>query len=475
MSNLKLNRSLGFWAAYSTSVGLVVSGTAMVALANGYGVSGPAFSIVALGALLVILCVALSYSELAAMLPGAGMIGEYTLPALGKLPALFAVLAGYIVLVGTVGGTNMIIGGQSLERLTGAPWYLFSLGILVLLVAINLKGIEVFGRVQTTLAITMMLLLGAVGAWGLTGFGTLAPLEQQPAFSPVPVSQQFSHLSLAIWLFIGMEFVAPLAEEVKNPGRTIPLAMIVGCASIWFVDLLFGLSITRYIGLDALAASTIPHVDGAAAMLGTPGLIIMGGISILAAVTTCDTYLVAVPRMLYGLSREGLLPKIFCWLHPTARTPWFGIFFVVGLIMIVLLYAMANHADIALITMMISVACTTWLLSYVIAQIDVLVLRRRYPQARRPFKTPFYPLPQMIGIGACLYMITTLVSDPQVLFIATLCASLIILFAVLYLKSTGQALFSPPSLEEVLRRIEERAESSSVASPGNNCAQLKLQ
>lgn len=179
--------------------------------------------------------------------------------------------------------------------------------------------------------------------------------------------------------------------------------------------------------------------------------------------------------MLYGLSREGLLPKIFCWLHPTARTPWFGIFFVVGLIMIVLLYAMANHADIALITMMISVACTTWLLSYVIAQIDVLVLRRRYPQARRPFKTPFYPLPQVIGIGACLYMITTLVSDPQVLFIATLCASLIILFAVLYLKSTGQALFSPPSLEEVLRRIEERAESSSVDSHGNNCAQLKLQ
>ncbi|MDH4555761.1 APC family permease [Pseudomonas sp. BN417] len=478
MSGLKLSRSLGFWAAYSTSVGLVVSGTAMVALANGYGVSGPAFSLVALGALLVILCVALSYSELAAMLPGSGMVGEYTLPALGKLPALFAVLAGYIVLVGTDGGTNMIIGGQSLERLTGWPWYLFSLGILAVLVAINLKGVEVFGRVQTTLAISMMLMLGLVGVWGLTGIGTEPLLAVQPDFSPVPWREQVGHLSLAIWLFIGMEFVAPLAEEVRHPGRTIPLAMIFGCGSIWLVDLLFGLSITRYIGLDELAASTIPHVDGAAAMLGAPGLIVMGGISILAAVTTCDTYLVAVPRMLYGLSREGLLPKIFCWLHPTARTPWFGIFFVVGLIMIVLLYAMANRADIGLITMMISVACTTWLMSYVIAQVDVLVLRKRYPQAERPFRTPFYPVPQVVGIGACLYMIGSLVSDGQVLLIAVVCSALIVAFGVVYLNKTGQALFTPLPLEEVLRRIEARAESADGAARtpvSLQAAQLKLE
>ncbi|HCF2456888.1 TPA: APC family permease [Pseudomonas aeruginosa] len=477
MSGLKLSRTLGFWAAYSTSVGLVVSGTAMVALANGYGVSGPAFSLVALGALLIILCVALSYSELAAMIPGAGMVGEYTLPAMGKLPALFAVLAGYIVLVGTDGGTNMIIGGQSLERLTGWPWHLFSLGILAVLVVINLKGVDVFGRVQTTLAIAMMLMLGTVGVWGLSGIGTERELLMLPKFSPIPWHEQFGHLSLAIWLFIGMEFVAPLAEEVKNPGRTIPMAMIFGCASIWMADLLFGLSITRYLGLDELASSTIPHVDGATAMLGTAGLVVMGGISILAAVTTCDTYLVAVPRMLYGLAREGLLPSVFAWLHPTARTPWFGIFFVVGLILIVLVYAMANNADIELITMMISVACTTWLMSYVIAQVDVLILRRRYPQAIRPFETPFYPLPQMVGIGACLYMIGSLLRDPQVMTIAAVCSSLVLAFGVVYLKRTGQALFRPLPLEEVLRRIEARAEGSDSAKEEHGvlkAAYLKL-
>ncbi|MED4730992.1 APC family permease [Aneurinibacillus migulanus] len=128
-------------------------------------------------------------------------------------------------------------------------------------------------------------------------------------------------------------------------------------------------------------------------MLGKPGLIIMGTVSILAAVTTCDTYLVAVPRMLYGLSREGMLPKFFSYLHPTTRTPWYGIFFVVALILVVIVYAFINNANIELITTMISVACATWLMSYIIAQVNVIVLRKKYPAQKRPFKTPLFPLP----------------------------------------------------------------------------------
>lgn len=127
MEEIKLKRTLGFWAAYSASVGLVVSGTAMVVLGNGYGVGGPAFSIVAFISLLIILCVALSYSELAAMIPGAGMIGEYTISALGKLPALFAVLAGYIVLVGTDGGANMIVGGANVRNINRRTMVYYSI------------------------------------------------------------------------------------------------------------------------------------------------------------------------------------------------------------------------------------------------------------------------------------------------------------------------------------------------------------
>lgn len=458
MSQVKLKRTLGFWTAYSASVGLVVSGTAMVVLGNGYGVGGPAFSIVALISLIIILCVALSYSEMAAMLPGAGMVGEYTLVSFGKLPALFAVLGGYIVLVGTDGGTNMIVGGQSFETLTGIPWYLGVIFILGTLTIINLLGVSTFGRIQTILAITMMSILGLLGLAGILGIGTVEQLAEQPAFSPLTWKEQAGTLGIAIWLFIGMEFVTPLAEEIKNPSRNIPLAMLFGCFSIWVVDLLFGLGITKYIQLDVLAQSTIPHVAGAEAMFGMPGLVLMGIVSILAAITTCDTYLAGVPRMLYGLSKEGLLPKVFSSLHPKTRTPWYGIFFVIGLMMIVLIFAFINNADIGFITTMIAVACSTWLMSYIITQLNVIVLRKRYPDAKRPFKTPLYPLPQVIGIGACIYMIYTLYVDLQVLKISLVVISIILLFSVVYLKMKKQKLFSPVPLDEILDKIRKRSE-----------------
>ena len=462
MSQVKLKRSLGFWTAYSASVGLVVSGTAMVVLGNGYGVGGPAFSVIAFISLIIILCVALSYSEMAAMLPGAGMVGEYTLPAFGKLPALFAVLAGYIVLVGTDGGTNMIVGGQSFETLTGVPWYIGVSFILITLTVINLLGVSAFGKIQTTLAISMMLILGLLGLAGILGIGTMEQLTEQPPFSPLTWKEQAATLGIAIWLFIGMEFVTPLAEEIKNPGRNIPLAMLFGCISIWLVDLLFGLGITKYIELDVLAQSTIPHVAGAEAMLGQPGLILMGIVSILAAITTCDTYLAGVPRMLYGLSKEGLLPKMFSYLHPKTRTPWIGIFFVIGLILIVLVYAFLNNANIGFITTMISVACATWLMSYIITQLNVIVLRKKYPEANRPFKTPLYPLPQIIGIIACIYMIYTLYVDMQVLKISLIVIGVIILFGVVYLKINKQDLFTPVPLDEMLAKINSRSEAEEV-------------
>ncbi|MFD0619805.1 APC family permease [Paenibacillus sp. GCM10027629] len=467
MSGVKLNRTLGFWAAYSASVGLVVSGTAMVSLGNGYGVGGPAFSIIAFFALIVILCVALSYSELAAMIPGAGMIGEYTTPALGKLAAMFAVLAGYIVLVGTDGGTNMIVGGQSIETLTGIPWVLAVVIILVALVAVNMAGVGVFGKVQTILALGMMGLLGLIGLWGMTGIGLHSQLDVQPPFSTMSWGDQFKTLGAAIWLFIGMEFVAPLAEEVKRPGRTIPMAMIFGCLTIWLVDLFFGLGITKYIKLDELAASTIPHVAGAEAMLGRAGLILMGVVSILAAITTCDTYLMAIPRMLYGLSKEGLMPKFFSYLHPRTRTPWYGILFVTALISIVLVYAGLNNANIGFITTMINVACATWLMSYIIAQVNVIVLRRKYPNQHRPFRTPLYPLPQIVGILACIYMIYTLYVNPTVLKISLVTIALILIFAISYLKVTGQKLFTPVPLDQVYRGIQSRSESDGLAVTGS--------
>jgi amino acid transporter len=99
--------------------------------------------------------------------------------------------------------------------------------------------------------------------------------------------------------------------------------------------------------------------------------------------------------MLFGMAHHGQVPSIFGRLHPRWNTPWFGIIIVFSLAGVPLIL-LSNAKDYILL-MLIS-ATTFWLVAYMVAHINVLVLRKKYPGFSRPFKTPLYPLPQILGI-----------------------------------------------------------------------------
>lgn len=460
MSSTKLKRSLGFGAAYAASTGLVVSGTAMVSLGNGFGTGGLAFAIPAFIGLIIIIMVAISYGELASMLPGGGMVGEYTMPALGRLMAIIAVLGGYLVLVSADGGTQLLVAGDSFESLTGFPAPLFSFILLAVLLALNISGVDIFARFQIPVVFGMMGILAVMGLAGVTGFATGTPVQNE--FLGTSWGTLASMGSVAIWLYIGMEFVAPLAEEVKKPWKNIPLAMVVGVCTIFVVDVLFGWGATRYADLAEMATSSIPHVVGATAIFGATGGLIMTIVTIFASFSTGNSYLAAIPRMLYGLANEGLLPKWLSKVSRRSRVPWTGMLVTAGCMAAVLLYSTFAQGGIEMILNLISIACTTWLMSYIIAQIDVIVLRRRYPNARRPFKTPLYPVPQILGIASCIYLIVFIVPDmSQRLVIwgsAGIVVAAIAIFGIIWLKRNRLPLFTPTDLTETQSNIVVRSE-----------------
>ena len=134
----KLKRQLGFGAAIGGSVGLVVSGTAMLSVANVGGTAGDAAWLSALLALIPMLAVAAAYGELTAMFPGGGMIGDYTGPALGKFWSMIAVFCGYVLLIACDGGTQQVVGALALERAVGIPYLITMTVFLALVLAINL-------------------------------------------------------------------------------------------------------------------------------------------------------------------------------------------------------------------------------------------------------------------------------------------------------------------------------------------------
>ena len=457
----KLKRSLGFTAAYAASTGLVVSGTAMVSLGNGFGTGGLAFAIPAFIGLVIILMVAISYGELASMLPGGGMVGEYTMPALGRLMAIIAVLGGYMVLVSADGGTQLMVAGNAFQSLTGVPAPAFSFLLLAILFALNIAGVNFYARVQIPIVVTKMSILAIMGFCGIFGFGTGTQVDNP--FLATDWSTLASMGAVAIWLYIGMEFVAPLAEEIKNPWKNIPLAMVAGVITIFIVDLLFGWGATRYADLAEMASSPIPQVVGATAIFGGAGGIIMTLGTIAASFSTGNSYLAAIPRMLYGLANEGLLPKWFGRVSRRTRVPWAGMIVTAGCMASVLAYSMFSSGGIDLILTLVSIACTTWLLSYIIAQVDVIVLRRKYPNAKRPFKTPFYPLPQVLGIASCVYLIVFIVPDldQRILIwsVAGVLIAAIALFGIIWLKLNRLPLFTPTDLTHTQSNIIVRSES----------------
>ena len=399
-AQVTLKRALGFWQSFGVAVGLVVAGTTMVSLAFTFGATGPAFIITAAIAGAACIMIAMSYAELAAAIPGAGMIVDYTLPAMGRSMAIFGMLTGYIVLITAGGATECFVAGQCAEAVWGINYKLFAGILLTFFLIINLLGVEFLGKSQVFLTFGMIGILVLFGIGGLTGIGTIAepvPVE----FAPFGWSAVAASMGGAIWLYIGIEYVCPMSEEIINPEKNVPRAMISGVVVIFIADMLFGEAILLYTPLETLTTSVVPQLAGAEAMYGGVGMIALAIATIFAGGSSADSHMAAVPRMIFGLARDGMLPRFFAYIHPRFRTPWASIFAVFACMSIPFFIGL----DINSIMTLIYTACTAWLVSYIIVQVDLIILRKKYPKMHRPFRSPIYPVPQIIGIATSAYTI----------------------------------------------------------------------
>ncbi|MEI8217131.1 MAG: APC family permease [Eubacteriales bacterium] len=455
----KLKRILGFWPAYGAAVGLVVSGTAMFSVGNVGGTTGYATLITAAIALIPMLGAAFAYGELTAMLPGGGMISDYTMPALGRFWAIFSLLSGYVLLIAADGGTQLVMGGLSIESLWGIPQPVTTAILFIFVIGVNLAGVAFYGKTEAVMTVVMMVFFALLSVAGFAHIGEsfgAVPVNANMAFLPAGGwPTVFGAVGVAIWFFIGFEFACPMAEENKKPYKYIPYGLIIGLISIYILDVLFATAAVRYTPLEVLQTSPIPHVEGAKAMLGTVGFVTMSLLTVLASLTTANAYAAALPRMLYGMARENLVPRFFSKIHPKYRTPWNGIIFTGLLMFITFLYITINGADVNTVLTFIMTACITWMISYTIAMLDVLILRRRYPDFPRLWKAPFAWVTLPIGILGVVYAISTL---QAYLMGSVICMVIVAVYAVTWMKYHKIPMFEKFPLENIAKDIRERSE-----------------
>lgn len=451
----KPRAALGMKALLSVAVGLVVSQGVMVIMLQGVGIAGAAYIVPLAIAWVLALCYAASFSELALMIPRAGSLSAYTEVALGHFPAILAVFSGYVVVAMFALSAELLLVNYLLgvlyPSLGGTQWLAF--GILGVFTALNMLGIDVFAKLQNVLAFVMVVALTLLGVSALTG--GFAPHE-------IPAGQVFGDfnlgdgaltlIALAIWGYVGVEFVCPLVGESRNPQRNIPRAMFIGLTVIFGVFLLYCLGALFYIPRETLMTAELPHLEYATAAFGGSGTFLLAVAAVTATCSTLNTSLASVPRMLQGMAEQGQVFPILGRLTPKSRVPWVAVLFIAGVTGLPLLIWGNDPGTVGLLLV---AAAISWLLAYIIAHVNVIALRRRYPDAKRPFRTPFYPLPQLVGIAGMVYAIVYASPAPElttwIFTSAGAVLGIVSLVAIVWIKLVmKKPLFHPEPLDELV-------------------------
>jgi amino acid transporter len=395
---------MGLPTMMAIAIGLVIVQGAMISATQGIGIGGMSFIAAMVMALIIAQFNAMSFAELSLMFPQEGTLATYTQKAIGHFPAILVVFAGYVMVALLAMPVEMFLVDVMLgELLPGfLPEKVAPLLILAALVITNLVGSDIFARVQNLLAFILVTALILLGLLAITGIS-----EPHPVLTGTPVDWSFggvmdgsfiSLVALAMWLVVGVEYICPLINDVKNPQKNIPRAMHLSLFAIFFIFLAFVIGASFYLDTETLTGSPIPYLDYANAVFGKSGLLIATVMALAATCSTINTLLAAIPRMLHGMAMQG---QAFPQLKATNRfnVPWVATLMIAVLTTIPF---MLVNID-SLITLVIA-ATTSYLIAYMVAHINVIVLRKRMPDHKRPYRTPFYPLPQVLGIAAMIFV-----------------------------------------------------------------------
>ncbi len=449
----ELKRTLGLPSLFAVAVGVVVAQVCFVSILQGVGVGGSSFFMALIVAFLLTLCYVFTFSELALMLPRAGTLSSYTEVAMGHFPAIIATITGYLAPAIFGLPAELFLVEYVLQLLY--PGSLPNVGLIILvgITVLNLLGVEIFSTVQNVLAFMMIVALLIIG---VAGFSPSSVLEgPNPSLweglSGLDMSV-FSLVVLALWAFVGLEFTCPLIEETVNPEKNLPRSMIGAAVVLLLVYSLVALAGYNNVPMEELTGSDIPHFLLVQELFGDTGKLIMAVLAITATCSTINTAVATVPRMLFGMAHNHQLPGIFKKVHPSWQTPWFSILFVASLIMIPVLF-LRDAQD--FIVLMIISAATLWLVAYIIAHLDLIILRRKYSGFNRPFKSPWYPVPQIVGIAGMGYMIIHNSPSPEmttkVYINAGIFVAIVGTYAAIWVKlKMKKGLFEPESIDHAL-------------------------
>ncbi|MBF9071384.1 amino acid permease [Streptacidiphilus fuscans] len=429
-----LRRTVGTFQLTMIGVGATIGTGIFFTLSTAVPEAGPAvilsFVIGAITAALTALC----YAELTSAVPVSGSSYSYAYATLGELAAW--VVGSCLLLEYAVSGSAIAVSwGQYLNDLTNR---LFGVTMPAAISAppgdggyVNLPGVVLVvlcclllmrGSKESTLVNTIMVLIKLAVlvlfvVIGITGFHS-ANLHP---FAPMGFAGISAAASSVFFSFIGLDAVSTAGEEVKNPQKTLPRALIgalVVVTAFYCVVALVGVGAqkwTLFNGQDAGLSAILQRVTGQ----NWPGALLSAG-AVISIVSVTLVVIYGQTRILYSMGRDGMLPPVFRKVNPRTGTP-VGNTLIVGAFIAVL-------AAFVPLDWLANLTSMGTLVAFAVVSIGVIVLRVREPLLKRGFKVPGYPVVPALSVIFCLYLIWNLPANTFLLFAGWLVLALAVYF-----------------------------------------------
>ncbi len=390
-----LPKTLGLADVFCIAVGAMVSAGIFLLPGTAFAHVGPAvvFSYVIGG--LVATAGILAVLELATAMPRTGGIYYFTTRSLGPLSGTLSGVLNWAALAlkgaFAIWGTARIVG----EFVPAIPAPAFGVGLTVVFLAVNLLSTAAAAKLQQALVWMLLLIMGAYVVFG-------ARHCDAAAFSPfvAPGRTWADVVFESGFIFVsfgGLLGVVSVAEEVKNPRRNLPLGILAGLA---VTTVMYGVVMAVTVGCvpaATLAGSATPLADAARDHFGQAGFATMTLGALLAFVTTGNAGLMGAARYPVALARDGYAPTVFARTATRREIP------VPALLLTGAVVAAVQFLD---IETLVTVASTVVMLSYVLTNLSVLILRESGVMNYRPsFRTPFYPVLPVLCILLFLLLI----------------------------------------------------------------------
>jgi basic amino acid/polyamine antiporter, APA family len=432
-----LKKALGALDLMFLGVGAIIGTGIFVLAGTGAVQAGPALTIAFLIAAVACGFAALAYAEFASTIPVAGSIYTYSYATLGELAAwiigwdlmLEYGLATSAVSVGWSGYLQSLLGGFGISLpavISAAPGAVpgvhtlfnlpafFVMMVITTLLSIGVRESTRINNIMVAIKVTVVLLVIAVGVFHVK------PANWHP-FMPNGWHGVFGAAAVMFFAFIGFDSVSSAAEEVRNPKRDLPIGIIAS----------LGVCTVLYVAVAAVVTGIVPSPQFAhiahpvsfalqeAGENWVAGFIDLGAVLGMLTVILVMSY--GQTRIIYAMSRDGLLPAPLSRIHPRFATPFLttwivGLFFglIGALVPLNVLAELINIGTLAAFSMV---------------SIAVLILRRTHPNLPRAFRCPGVPVVPILAVLSCVFLMVNLQRLTWIAFVVWVGLGIVIYFA----------------------------------------------